>query len=122
MRPPKWGLGLALAGLPLCAAGAGLDLVMGHPAEAVVMGACVAGNAVSARVLARNRHRPDYARIAELEQELGLTPRRPTLTPASGATPPLTLGQVWRPGNWNVPPDWARCPVCTRTHAGRCAG
>jgi hypothetical protein len=99
MMRRRWALGVALAGIPFSAAFGGLDLATGHPAEAAWLGACLAGNVVSARVLHRERHRPDYARIAELEQELGLVPRKPVVPRLGGYT--TGLG----PSMFTAPPE-----------------
>jgi hypothetical protein len=108
-RGVRWHWAAAVAGtagMPWCLAVGGWDLAGGHWAGAGLMAACTAVNGWTARTnwraVGRERHRPDYTRIAELERELGLIkplPRcscsRCRITPRPDLTPLIELTRSW---------------------------
>jgi hypothetical protein len=88
-RGMRWHWAAAVAGtagMPWCLAVGGWDLAGGHWGAAGLMAACTAVNGWSARwnwrAVGRERHRPDYTRIAELERELNIN--QPPPAPKGG--------------------------------------
>lgn len=91
-------------------------------------------------------HKPDYAKIAQLERELDIgQPVKSLVLPPEikwtveqkqaewkggpflphaqpGRVEQSPVGISYHPLVQGRPPGWAYCPVCTRVHEGRCAG